>query len=76
MMQENSILTQKTATNAGFRTWPDENGISVDQSAWSGAIRAICLVFGLTLGWILIFDPGVVRELSAVRAAPHISPHM
>jgi hypothetical protein len=75
-MQKNSILTQKTATNTGFRSWADGSNISVVQSAWSGAIRAICLVFGLTLGWILIFDPGVVHELSAVRAAPHTSPHL
>ena len=45
----------------------------VASSAWSGGLRTLCLVFGLTLGWIMIFDPSLVSGLSLHKLASLLS---
>ena len=75
-MQRNSVLTQKIVAKSGLRPRSGDSELSVAQSAWSGAFRAICLIFGLTIGWILLFDPAVVHDTSLHGAAPHARGHL
>lgn len=46
----------------------------VASSAWSGAIRTLCVVFSLTVGWIVFFDPSLVGGLSFHNLVSFLSP--
>jgi hypothetical protein len=76
IMQENSALTQKIQGEAGFQGLHGRSGVFVAQSVWTGAIRALCLVFGLTIGWILLFDPAVLRGLAIYQPSQHPAQHL
>ncbi|HTP77220.1 MAG TPA: hypothetical protein VMJ73_09595 [Rhizomicrobium sp.] len=75
-MQENRILTAKNQVGTDLRPVTGRPDFFVAQSAWSGAVRALCLVFGLTIGWILLFDPAVLQGLSAYHPGTHSAPHL
>jgi hypothetical protein len=75
-MQKNSMLTPKTVAQTGPRAWSGKSEFSVVQSVWFGGFRAICLILGLTIGWIVLVDPAVLHDLSFFRATPHAGPHL
>lgn len=66
-------LTRISQIATDLGTHEGRTGSIVATSAWSGGLRTLCLVFGLTLGWIVLFDPSLVSGLSIQRLAGFLS---
>jgi hypothetical protein len=63
-MQSIRLLTKQSQFGSGLQAVTLASEPIVAPSARSSALRALCLVFSLTLGWIVLFDPSLVSGLS------------